>query len=132
MSDQTPAHETQAQPLVQPGANGTDADTLAPAAAPSEWATVSPGPAAMVGDGVTVPGYLILSTPGRGGMGVVYQARHLKLGRVVALKMIRAGAHAGAAELARFRTEAEAIDRLQHPIILQAFEVGEHDGLPYL
>ncbi len=78
-----------------------------------------------------VPGYEILSVLGRGGMGVVYQARHLKLNRVVALKMILGGAHAGASELARFRTEAEAVARLQHPNIVQIHEIGEHAGLPF-
>jgi WD40 repeat protein len=79
----------------------------------------------------SVPGYEIESVLGRGGMGVVYKARHLTLKRTVALKMILAGGHAGVAEQQRFRTEAEAVARLQHPNIVQVFEVGEQQGLPY-
>ena len=77
------------------------------------------------------PDYDILGELGRGGMGVVYKARHLKLNRVVALKMILSGGHAGAEELERFQIEARAVARLQHPGIVQIHEVGEHERLPF-
>ena len=80
---------------------------------------------------VVVPGYDILEELGRGGMGVVYKARHRKLHRLVALKMILAGAHAGAVGLARFRAEAAAVAQLQHSNIVQVYEISEHEGRLY-
>jgi hypothetical protein len=83
------------------------------------------------GDSIRVPGHEILGELGRGGMGIVVKARHLALKRVVALKRIRSGIDADPEDLARFRMEAESVARLQHPNIVQVYEVGECDGLPY-
>jgi serine/threonine protein kinase len=80
-----------------------------------------------------VPGYEILAEIARGGMGVVYKARHLRLKhRVVALKMILGGAHAGKEERQRFLDEAQAVARLHHDNIVQIYDVDEVEGRPYL
>ena len=78
-----------------------------------------------------ITGYEILGVLGAGGMGIVYKARHLRLDRLVALKMIRAGAGARPDDLARFEAEARAVAAIDHPNIIKIFEIGEHDGLPY-
>ncbi len=75
--------------------------------------------------------YQVKKTLGRGGMGVVYLAHQPSLKRDVALKMILAGAHASRQQFDRFRSEARAVAQLQHPNIVQVYEVGDHEGLPY-
>ena len=78
-----------------------------------------------------IPGYDVEAVLGRGGMGVVYKARHLRLNRAVALKMMQAGAYAGAHERARFQREAEVVASLHHPNIVAVHDVGEHEGCPF-
>ncbi|VTS06563.1 protein kinase domain-containing protein [Tuwongella immobilis] len=75
--------------------------------------------------------YRILRELGRGGMGVVYLARHATLGRIVALKMIHGNSQHSAKVRERFRNEAVAVARLQHPNIVQLYEIGEANGAPY-
>jgi tetratricopeptide (TPR) repeat protein len=83
------------------------------------------------GDLPRVPGYEVESVLGHGGMGVVFKARHLRLKRPVALKMMIFGSCATSAELSRFQQEAEAVARLRHPHIVQIYDVGDVDGRPY-
>jgi serine/threonine protein kinase len=78
-----------------------------------------------------VPGYEFTGEIGRGGMGIVYRAEQLGLARTVALKMILTGIQAGPKDLSRFRAEAAALARLQHPNIVQIYDVGEAAGRPY-
>ena len=78
-----------------------------------------------------IPGYEVQEELGRGGVGVVYRARHLRLDRPVALKMLLAGPFARPEERERFRREAQALAALRHPNVVQVHDFGELGGLPY-
>jgi serine/threonine-protein kinase len=93
---------------------------------PSHWAEASEfaAPSAF-------QGYEVVDVLGRGGMGVVYRARQLSLGRCVAIKVMLAGAQASPEERLRFRVEAESVALLCHPNIVQVYEVGEQNGYPF-
>src|SRR5262245_15362035 len=79
-----------------------------------------------------IDGYEVLGELGKGGMGVVYKARHLRLKRLVALKVILQGGFASEQHRARFLVEAEVLARLRHPNVVQVFEAGQQDGRPFL
>jgi serine/threonine-protein kinase len=79
-----------------------------------------------------IPGFEVLGVLGRGGMGVVYKARQLRLNRPCAVKMILAGDHASSESATRFQVEAETVARLHHPNIVQIYSLGDHAGHPYV
>src|SRR5438128_7616124 len=76
--------------------------------------------------------YEIRSSLGAGGMGEVYRAQDTKLNRDVAIKVLPAAFSADAERLRRFEQEAQAAGALNHPNILSVYDVGTHDGAPYL
>jgi serine/threonine-protein kinase len=94
----------------------------------------TPGPAVAAparADWPLVPGYEVLGVLGKGGMGVVYKARQLRLNRLVALKLVRADAAAAPGQRPRFLVEGEVLARLQHPHVVQIHDVAFHQGQAY-
>lgn len=75
--------------------------------------------------------YLLIQEIDRGGMGVIFEARHEKLNRIVAIKMIKSGALASHAEVSRFHAEAKSAAALDHPNIVPVYDSGQWEGLHY-
>jgi tetratricopeptide (TPR) repeat protein len=121
------------------GEKASDADTLGLADSGDlarlrcllQVETTPAGRTAPGADWPDLPGYEVMGELGRGGMGVVYKARQASPGRIVAIKMIRAGDGATPEEIVRFGVEAETVARLQHSNIVQIYEVGLHEQRPY-
>ncbi|MGL4551475.1 MAG: serine/threonine-protein kinase, partial [Gemmataceae bacterium] len=111
-------------------------DRTVPLRARSSDTAALPPPQPLPPTGPDVPGYELLEEVGRGGMGVVYKARQTALGRVVAIKTILTGTSAGRFDLVdlheRLLREAEAVARLNHPNVIQVFEVGTCPTGPFL
>jgi serine/threonine-protein kinase len=108
-----------------PNVPSTKVDAHSPP--PAEPAARPPGGTALP----RIPGYEVEAVLGHGGMGIVFRARHLRLNRLVALKMLLGGEYARPQDLARFQREVEAEAGLRHPHIVQVHDVGEHDGRLY-
>lgn len=127
MNDSLKAHGTIVNSPIDPQAEACDAITMAPCSA-----TPTSSHEASDDDGRVIGQYVIVSEIARGGMGIVYRAKHQQLGRHVAIKTLLVNGQDDRAALERFAVEAEAVARLDHPGIVTIYEVGEDDGHPFL
>lgn len=134
----TDTHNPSADTLVKPGSRengGTPTHqldaTMAPSSDRSRLGSATSMPPTVGAARAPVRrfgNYDLVDTIAKGGMGIVYKARHVKLNRIVALKMILSGRFADDVEVQRFYTEAESAARLRHPNIVGIHDVGECEG----
>jgi len=128
----TPPADTNGETLAAPAASGPVTISNNPAAGDGT-ATASPeGGTAHASDSLpNIPGYLVEGVIARGGMGVVYRARHRRLNRPAAIKMILGGRYHDPMARIRFLVEAEAVAALDHPHVVHVHEFGTHENLPF-
>lgn len=107
-------------------------DVEPPATSETPTVDLSGAKARPVAHRLELPGYDVFGEVGRGGMGVVFKARHRKLKRFVALKVMLAGELVDVHDLERFNTEAQVLAKVQHPNIVQIYDTGIHNGQPFL
>src|SRR4051794_29839979 len=87
---------------------------------------------ARVGSPASIGPYRVVDEVGRGGMGIVYAAVHVQLGKRVAIKMLRSHLLEDQANVQRFLREGRAACHIRHPHVVEIHELGSHDGAPYL
>jgi WD40 repeat protein len=114
-----------------PSGDAPQVDVPTTRASPGPRQPFPQSPAAALGP-PTLPGYEILGELGRGGMGVVYKARHLHLNRLVALKFINPNRFPNPDAVRRFHREAQAAARLSHPNVVTVYDAGQHEATHYL
>ncbi len=118
--------------LTPPDASGPLTLSHSPASDESTTTAVLNGAAAVAPSSLpNIPGYVVEAVIARGGMGVVYRARHLRLNRPAAIKMILGGKYHDPTARIRFLIEAEAVAALDHPHVVHVHEFGTHDDMPF-